>query len=82
MSRFDSDDMIENCGEDFDSMKKAMKDISENFNRQISKLTDEVKRYASQGRQEVSKAVEEHPLKALGIATVIGFLIGYLLRRD
>jgi len=79
MARRTEDDI--EAANDISTVKEVIRNMAENFNEQVSRLGDEIRRYAGHGQKELMRSVEEHPFKSVGIAALIGLIVGYLLHR-
>ena len=44
-------------------------------------LAHKAKKVSNDTRHKVERTTKKHPLKSLGIATAIGFALGYLIKR-
>jgi len=69
--------------DDLEELKEAVKEsvgeVSKNINSAFQKLGEQIKEYTEMGRDKISHSVENNPLKAVGIAAAVGFVLAYLL---
>lgn len=65
--------------------KKAVEPILDhaykNLREELNTLTEALKSQAQQGKNELTKSIEQHPLRALGIAALVGFVLGCHIKR-
>lgn len=75
--------------DDFSNLGKLLKDMTEDrVGRSASHayasaedLTREAKARGYEARDAIERAVKDHPVTSLGIAAVLGFVLGALSRR-
>jgi len=72
-----SEELKETFGESFEEIKKAFL----NLKPHIDELTDKVETEARKTKKEVEHRVKENPWILIGVATVIGFILGCLFFR-
>ena len=69
--------------EEMESLKKSLKEsideISKNMGSAFQKLGEQLRDYGEAGTEKISKSVEGNPLKAVGIAAAVGFVLAYLM---
>ena len=62
-----------------DSLKESVDEVSKNISSAFQKLGDQIKEYSEVGRDKITHSVENNPLKAVGIAAAVGFILAYFL---
>lgn len=66
---------------DVADLKEWAADMTGKFNDQFNKLGAEIKKYSIKGKDVTAEAIQEHPMKSVGIAVVCGMVVGFLLGR-
>ena len=71
-------DLHEAFGKNFDEVKKAF----ENLKPYMEDIKDKVETETKHAKHEAEHKIKENPWLALGIASLFGIFIGWLLGRD
>lgn len=66
------------AGVDPEALEKAYNILLQ----EMTGIEQTLKNHVEQTKQEVTASIEQHPLKALGIAALAGFVLGYCFRKN
>lgn len=64
------------------TVSESKKELLETFSAdELKKYADNIKAKSEEGIKTVNKTIKEEPFKSVGIATLLGFVIGWLMRK-
>ncbi|HLF67476.1 MAG TPA: hypothetical protein VI522_07655 [Gammaproteobacteria bacterium] len=63
------------------ALKDNLVDLKDSYVKQATHMANKVPEAIQKGEDKVVEAVEAHPLKSVGIAAAVGFVMGALFNR-
>ena len=80
MSKNDTSNEL-NLSKELNELRETIGELVKAYAQNVEDKLEKVPAYLRKEEEQLAKSVQEHPLKGIGIAAFIGFILGAILCR-